>query len=247
MNILNMIVEHITILRLHDNSIQVIRLLQDTSFRTLNLNMVKYGKMEKLHPFFLIDYTNQSNLFGTGYTNNPYKAANYILNSTTDAHILFNFTQNESSPHQLPVAALKQTEIIPIEYLKNHQVMTLSDYDEFSEFHFKLSTYNLYLHLVINDQVSVIGFPIESKPIFIKRSEIIDILKTLDLEFAENFNSLVEDSQKAFIEDINDISSKKEKALILNELTNTILTDKKAIDKDLSNHSLKSYTIMKKK
>lgn len=241
-----MIIEHVTILRLHDNSIQVIRLLQDTSYKALNLKMVKYGKMGKLHPFFLIDYTNQGNLFGTGYTNNPYKAANYMLNSTTDAHILFSFKQNESSPHQLPAASLKQTEIIPIEYLKNHQAMTLSDYDEFSEFHFKLSMYNLYLHLVINDQVSVIGFPIESKPVFIKRNEIIDILKILDLEFTENFNSLVEDSQKAFLEDINNISSKKEKASILNEITNTILTYKKSIDKDLSSHGLKSYTIIKK-
>ena len=136
--------------------------------------------------------------------------------------------------------------VLPIEYLEDQQVTRLMNYNKSLEFHYKLSLYNLYLNLILNDQIPVIEFPSKSKPEFLSKDEIIDLLTTINLDFAEEFESLIKQGQKILRERSIRFLSKEKKGLLLSELTNDLLINSKAIDKDLNNYNLRNYAAIKK-
>ena len=136
--------------------------------------------------------------------------------------------------------------VLPIECLENHQVTRLMNYSKSSEFHYKLSLYNLYLNLILNDKIPVIEFPPKSKPEFLSKGDIIDLLTIINPDFTEEFESLIKQSQKILNEESISVLSKKEKGLLLSRLTNELLINGKAIGKDLNNHNLRNYAAIKK-
>ena len=98
-----LIIDPIIVLRLNENTPQVIRLLQSTPLKSFDLSMVKYGttnweliernKNSLTYPHILstIVYDKQENIVGNGYTTHPSKSLNYYINNLNDTHFFFNF------------------------------------------------------------------------------------------------------------------------------------------------------------
>ena len=120
------------------------------------------------------------------------------------------------------------------------------DYHKSSEFHYKLSLCNLYLNLVLNDQIPIIEFPPKPKPEFLSKGKIFDILTTINPDFAEEFESLIKEGQEILREESLKTLSKKEKGLLLSELTNDLLISGKVMGKDLNNYNLQNHAAIKK-
>ena len=209
---------------------------------------MKYNKNSLTYPHILstIVYDKQRNIIGNGYTTHPSKSLNYYINNLNDTHLFFQFLEGEKLVTQLPASVTKSVNVLPIEYLKDQQVTRLMNCRESSEFHYKLSLYNLYLNLILNDQIPVIEFPPKSKPEFLSKGKIFDILTTINPDFAEEFKFLVEESQGILNEKSISGLSKKEKGLLLSELTNDLLISGKVMGKDLNNYNLQNHAAIKK-
>ena len=251
-------IDPILVLRLNENTIQVIRLLQSTPLKSFDLSMVKYGttnwelmkynKNSLTYPHILstIIYDKQGNIVGNGYTTHPSKPLNYFINNLSDTHLFFQFLEGEKWVSQLPTSVTNPVNVLPVEYLQSQHTTRLMNYRESSEFHYKLSLYNLYLNLVLNDQIPIIEFPHKPQPEFLSKDEIIDILTTINPDFAEEFEFLVEQGQGLLRKESIRGLSKEKKGILLSELTNNLLINGKAIDKDLNNYNLQNYAAIKK-
>ena len=209
---------------------------------------MKYNKNHLTYPhlFSTIVYDKQGNIIGNGYTTHPSKSLNYFINNLNDTHLFFQFLEGEKLVTQLPTSVTNSVNVLPIEYLSDQQVTRLINYRESSEFHYKLSLYNLYLNLILNDQIPVIEFPLKSKPEFLPKDKIIDALTIINPDFAEEFEWLIKQGQKILKRRSIKVLSKEQKGLLLSELTNDLFINSKAIDKDLNNFNLRNYAAIKK-
>ena len=85
------------------------------------------------------------------------------------------------------------------------------NYRESSEFHYKLSLCNLYLNLILNDQIPIIEFPPKLQPEFLSKDKIFDLLTTINPDFAEEFESLINQGQELLREESIRTLSKEKK------------------------------------
>ena len=172
-------IDPIIVLRLNENTLQVIRLLQSTPLKSFDLLMVKYDttdwelmkhkKNSLIYPHILstIVYDKQGNIIDNGYTTHLSKPLNYFINNLSGTHLFFQFLEGEKWVSQLPTSVTKSVNVLPVEYLQSRHTTRLMNYRESSEFHYKLSLYNLYLNLILNDQIPIIEFPPKLQPEFL--------------------------------------------------------------------------------
>ena len=89
------------VLRLNENTLQVIRLLRNTPLKSFDLSMVKYNttnwelikynknSLTYPHLFSTIVYGKQGNIIGNGYATHPSKSLNYFINNLNNTHLFF--------------------------------------------------------------------------------------------------------------------------------------------------------------
>ena len=122
-------IDLIIVLRLNENTLQAIRLLQSKPLKSFDLSMIryditdwelmKYNKNLLIYPHILstIVYDKQGNIIGNGYTTHPPKPLNYFINNLSDTHLFFQFLESEKWVSQLPTSVTNPVNVLPIEYL----------------------------------------------------------------------------------------------------------------------------------
>lgn len=216
-----------------------------------NIAMLQWGDNSKLNRsqphlgYNLLEISTLQESLWVGYTTNYSRASKSLTSHTNNAYIFSQFCMNEKTVTQLPVAIIRPNSVLAIDQLTLFQNERILSYREDQKFHCINSLRNLYLNLMLNDNIPLLDL----NPKFsFKTLEIETILKGLeqkDSQLANNFERCIKEVQN-YLSSEELKFSEETKAKILTKIINTEVVNLKAMDQEPTINNFIKYNYMKK-
>lgn len=168
-----------------------------------------------------------------------------MTSHTNNAYIFSQFCMENKIVTQLPVAVVRPYSILHLDELTLALEARLSSYKEDQRSHCINSLRNLYLNLILNNNITLLNLNTKLSFEALKIETILKSLEQRDLQLTNDFERCIKEVQK-YLSGNQFEFDKKNKAEILTKIINTEVVGLKAIDQEPTLNNYIKYDYIKR-